>query len=278
MIYWKIAASADSFGPYFNRDHYAGLMVLMLPICGMYAVVRRRSDAARTILWFAVLLALCSLLLTGSRGGLISFLVEIAIAAFIIRRYVPNESVNSVSTTAAFGVGVACTLFLWMAPHVIPKRLATVVDVKHWDEMGVADRVQMSRDSLRIFRAHPLDGVGLGGFETAYPQYQSEATDLIIDHPHNDYAEALAETGIAGGLLIVACLGFFFSQAFGNLKNRLKYDVGWIQCSAAIACCGLLTHSAMDFNLHIPANAAWLSVCSALALALPATATMGSQH
>src|SRR6185437_13621214 len=55
MIYWKIAASADSFGPYFNRDHYAGLMVLMLPICGMYAVVRRRSDAARTILWFAVL-------------------------------------------------------------------------------------------------------------------------------------------------------------------------------------------------------------------------------
>jgi len=38
----------------------------------------------------------------------------------------------------------------------------------------------------------------MGSFETVYPQYQSEVTDEIIDHAHNDYAEALAEAGLVG--------------------------------------------------------------------------------
>ncbi len=31
------------------------------------------------------------------------------------------------------------------------------------------------------------------------------------------------------------------------------------------SCCGLLVHNLADFNLHIPANAAWLAACAAIA-------------
>jgi len=36
---------------------------------------------------------------------------------------------------------------------------------------------------------------------------------------------------------------------------------------ATIGCLGLLVHSYFDFNLHIPANAAWFAVCAGLASA-----------
>jgi O-antigen ligase len=109
----------------------------------------------------------------------------------------------------------------------------------------------------------------LGSFETAYPAYQSFPTELVWDHAHNDYAEALAETGLLGGLLIVAGLAMFIRVAFRNMGQRLRGDVSWIQLGSALGCCGLLVHSLVDFNLHIPANAVWFAVCAALATSGP---------
>jgi hypothetical protein len=50
-----------------------------------------------------------------------------------------------------------------------------------------------------------------------------------------------------------------------------KLETGnWLHLGAAIGVCGLLVHSFSDFNLHIPANAAWFAACCALAV-FPAT-------
>jgi hypothetical protein len=38
-----------------------------------------------------------------------------------------------------------------------------------------------------------------------------------------------------------------------------------MQFAAAVGCCGLLVHSLADFNLHMPANAAWFAACAAIA-------------
>ena len=105
----------------------------------------------------------------------------------------------------------------------------------------------------------------MGSFVTVYPPYQTEASDLITEHAHNDYVEALTETGLLGGVLILAALVLFIPIAFRNLDVQLKREQGWIQLGAAIACCGLLIHSFVDFNLHIPANAAWFAFCAGLA-------------
>jgi O-antigen ligase len=125
----------------------------------------------------------------------------------------------------------------------------------------------MSRDSLRILRDYPWKGIGLGSFEDVYPRYQSFAADLNVVHAHNDYAEALAESGIVGGLLLLAGLLTFLSRAFAHLRERLEDEPGWIQLGATVGCCGLLVHSFADFNLHIPANAAWFVVLLAIASA-----------
>ena len=122
----------------------------------------------------------------------------------------------------------------------------------------------MSLDSLGIVHDHVWLGTGLGSFETVYSRYQSFPSDLDWDHAHDDYAEALAETGLIGGILIVAAAALFLAGAFRNAR-RSESAAEWIQVGAAIGCCGLLFHSFMDFNFHIPANAMWFAACAALA-------------
>jgi len=121
----------------------------------------------------------------------------------------------------------------------------------------------MSADALQIFRDHPLTGIGAGAYRVASPKYQSWFTELVVDHVHNDYAELLAETGATGVLLLVIAVGIFFLQTFRNLRHRLVGEGNWMCISSSIACCGIVIHSFTDFNLHIPANAAWFSVAVA---------------
>src|SRR6266403_1499690 len=232
MIYWAVNSSQGAFGPYFNRDHYAGLMEMLIPLAAAHVLSRPEGHPIRTMLSFAVLLPVVSLLLAGSRGGLISFLAEVLVFGAIIVQYVPGQARRGVATAAGLGVTVAGALFFWIAPSTITGRLATVANLKHRDEVGVADRLQMSRDALRISRDFPWIGTGMGSFETVYPQYQSEVTGEIIDHAHNDYAEARAEAGLVGGRLILTSLVTFFALAFRNLNERLKHERGWMQLGA----------------------------------------------
>ena len=110
-------------------------------------------------------------------------------------------------------------------------------------------------------------GTGLGTLQQVYPPYETLYDGKIVNHAHNDYLETLAETGIAGGLscaaflltLIIAALRFL--QAGGDsLANTLRL-CGWV------GCWGLLVHSLVDFNLHIPANLLLFLLMSLLATA-----------
>src|SRR5229473_5886339 len=72
---------------------------------------------------------------------------------------------------------------------------------------------------------------------------------------HNDYLEALAETGILGGLCCAWFLAVLFRESFGRLRQLNNSFAGTLQLSGLVACAGFLVHSSVDFNLHIPSNA-----------------------
>jgi O-antigen ligase len=269
LIYWAIPSPGYTFGPYVNHNHYAGLMEILIPLAVASALPAIRKHPSAVLLGFAALIPIASLLLSGSRGGFISLVVEVLLAAILIFLCGPQRVRKAAAAVGGLGIIAAVVLFFWMAPRQIAERLATMADATHSPEVALADRLAPAKDSLRIFRAHPWVGAGLGSFETVFPQYQSFPSDLTWDHAHNDYAEALAETGIVGGALVLFSLGLFFWLAFRNLRERLWHREGWLQIGAAIGCCGLLVHSFVDFNLHIPGNAAWFAVCAAIATCVP---------
>jgi O-antigen ligase len=115
-----------------------------------------------------------------------------------------------------------------------------------------------------MFREHRWVGTGLGSYETVSPRYQNVLPERVVDHAHNDFAELMAETGIAGLVLALVAIEIFFAAAFRRLKSKFEDLGGCIRLGAAVGCCGVLVHSFSDFNLHIPANAAWFVACAAI--------------
>jgi O-antigen ligase len=238
-------------------------MEMLIPLSVASALPEFRRQSA-VVVGFIILIPIASLLLSASRGGFIALLVEVLLAAVLVFWFGPRHARKLTALAGGAALVAAGLLFFWMAPRHITERLATMADSTHRPEVELRERWVAARDSLGIVRDHPWMGAGLGSFETVFPRYESFATDFLWDHAHNDYAEALAETGVAGGAAILCALGLFFWLAFRNLRERLRYPAGWMQFGAAIGCCGILVHSFADFNLHMPANAAWFVVCAAL--------------
>jgi len=101
--------------------------------------------------------------------------------------------------------------------------------------------------------------------QEVFPLYESTYTGLVVNHSHNDYAEALAETGAAGGAcgLIFLVILFWMAWRILSLKGdprNYAYHAG-----ALVACLGLLVHAGVDFNFHIPSNALIFLLQAALA-------------
>jgi len=256
------------FGPYVDRDHFAGLMEMLLPVAVLYIVGRHGRLTLEASIWrvCVVALGLASLLLAGSRGGLLALSAEIAVSSFIIRRASARIGQRRrLASVAALALVAGGALFAYMDPGWAAKKLGSIAYVdRTWAEW-TGDRKKMAGDTLRMWRDHPLLGVGLGDFETAYPRYQSYPSDTWVDHAHNDYLEAGAETGLVGGLIILCAVALFLRLAFRNWNNPFRSHAGWIRLGAAIGCCGMLVHSLGDFNFHIPANALWFAVLAGIA-------------
>jgi len=277
-IYGIVETPGGLFGPYVDPDHFAGLMEMLVPVAVLYIAGRRGRSSLEASVWrvIAVTLALASLLLSGSRGGLLALSAEILIATTALRRAGAGTGTTErrrLTMAAAVALCAGVMLFAYVDPGQVAKKLGSVAYVNSTWANWAGDRKNMTLDSLRMWREHPVLGVGLGDFETAYPRYQSFPTDVWIDHAHNDYAEALAETGLVGALLILSALALFLRLAFRDWGQPFRSQAGWIRLGAAIGCCGLLLHSFLDFNLHIPANAAWFAVLAGIATTARASET-----
>jgi len=132
-------------------------------------------------------------------------------------------------------------------------------------EVSEGRRASMLHGSLRIFHDHPIAGTGLGTLQEVFPLYETVYDGLVVNHSHNDYAEALAETGAIGGLCdlgFLVLLTWFGWKALAGEREAmdLAYHAG-----ALVACFGLLVHATVDFNFHIPSNALLFLLQAALA-------------
>jgi O-antigen ligase len=259
LIYWHVKTDGWIFGPYVNHNHYAGLMEMLIPVSIAYAISEKRRGGSGALVVFATVLAIVSVLLCGSRGGWIALLLELtALATVVVWRQPRRERTRYLAAGLLATLGLA-VLAVWLGGSKITNRLSSMNGLARSSDVALGNRLLVAHDALRMFRDHLWLGTGMGSFAVVYPGYQSFATDAVYHHAHDDYMEAIAETGIIGAGLIFLAIFLFFSDALGDLRARLLTRAGWTQFGAAIGCCGILIHSFADFNLHIPANALWFA-------------------
>jgi O-antigen ligase len=86
-----------------------------------------------------------------------------------------------------------------------------------------------------------------------------------VNAAHNGYLQFLVATGIAGFLTMPGFLLLLYRNAVRKLANWTEDINGSVALGCLLGCTGILVHSFLDFNLQIPANAAWFYVLAVLA-------------
>ncbi len=225
------------FGPYANPNHFAGLMEMLIPVAVLSLAERRGKPSLATLAWLAVGAAIpvAALLLSGSRGGLLALGAEVAIAIPVVarssrlrRQHI--EKSRSLAAAVATAILAAVLLFTWVDPGFVAQKLGLIVKVggPAWAEWA-GFRKKVASDSLRMLRDHPIVGVGLGNFETAYPPYQSFPSDLWIDYAHNDYVQAVAEADCEKSYARTGILSANMLARKREQESRSRTKAGWMQ-------------------------------------------------
>jgi O-antigen ligase len=258
----------QAFGPYVNRNHFAGFAEILIPIALVPLVLGKvRRERLFLVSLFAVV-PIVALLLSASRAGIISFALQMLIlfSLLLVRRLQSKYML-------AGGVLVLCAILAvsWIGVQRVLERFSNYESM----DVTTGKRASMRHDTLRIFLDHPVLGTGLGTLQMVFPRYESNYDARVVNHSHNDYVEALAETGLAGGICCLWFLAILIIESVKGLKDLGGSFGAALNLSGLVGCCGILVHSLVDFNLHIPANALLFFVSAHLATARLQVSTPG---
>lgn len=120
-----------------------------------------------------------------------------------------------------------------------------------------------------MFLKKPLLGWGLGTFPIVYPEFRTFYTNFFVNEAHNDYLQLLVEMGVLGFATMVWFVVTLYIRAFKKIKNWPTEISGAVTLACVLGLSGILVHSAVDFNLQIPANAALFYVLCTIAASEP---------
>lgn len=250
---WKLS------GTYVNRNHFALLLVTLIPLTYYAGIAFRSSSSTSDLLWersgFLFLLSavlLVTLLITGSIGGLMAFCVT---AATITLDYLLHRTSGSRRhlLEAVLGAAVVVTLtLLWFGGEFLTGRIFRAASAS---ELSAIDRAHMWKAPARMLMDHPVIGIGPGRFADYFPSYRPPEILYRVDHAHNDLLELAAEIGLVGMVILAISILLFFMHVFSS-RNEIRsvYDRSMVRGGTA-SLAGMFVHSLLDFGMRLPANA-----------------------
>lgn len=274
-VYWlREMPQSQAFGPFINRHHFAGYMELAmgLPLGLVFTGSIEREK--KFIYLFAAGLMAIALVMTNSRGGIISLLAELLflVATMGLRRRHkhkkrdPEEHKPRIRSAAAkAGLALAMVVALFGSVVLLggEEALTRIVGSVNADD-PTTGRAHFWSVTVDIIKNHPFIGTGLGAFGVVYTGYDSRNGMYRLEQAHNDYLQVLSDGGIVGALLGLLFVVGLFRMGFARRESRDDFRRG-VATGALAGCFAVLIHSFFDFTLHTPANALLFLVLAALA-------------
>lgn len=201
------------FFPFVTPNTLGGYLAMIIPL----ALINKNRT------WFIIPLSF-ALLLTRSLGALLSIFLALVIYFYLQGKPEKRKVIfllGLLIAIAAVFIARAAT----QKQHLQPV-FSTVMRLNYW------------KDTLRIIKASPLVGVGLGNFNLAHSRYA-----------HNSYLQIWAEMGILG--LISWLWIIFASFKSGFQKLRASENQYYIIAGLASASVAFLAHNLIDFSFFL---------------------------
>jgi O-antigen ligase len=288
-IFWfrELTQGGSPFGPYVNRNHYAGLMEMIFPLVlslflfykpyvtyksfreKIAEIFNRQRTNIYILLGFSSVLIATSIFLTLSRSGIVSLCLSMIIfgVMFLERRTNRRRSIIIIIIFILIVLSVG-----WFGWGPIFERFEKVGNIQgNISEL----RLIIWKDTRNIIKDFPVTGTGLGSFVNIYPRYRTIQGDAIADHAHNDYIELFSD---GGAIAFLICVWFLLTLLYKSynvfLKRHEVYSI-YIFIGSITGIIAILIHGITDFNLHIGANGLYFFFLSGLAVSAAHTKLRG---
>ncbi len=272
-------------GTFVNRNHLAGYLEMTLA-CGIGLLLALRNGkkftlrnslelliGPRAILRLSLIIMVIALVMTHSRTGNTAFFTSLTvIGGLFILTNKQHRGRNSLILVSILVIDMLVISQYFGLETLKDRLINTQITDKVVNE-EIVQKANVVRDNvflsaLPLVRKHYLAGAGAGSFESVYQQYPGPDIRLHFDHAHNDYLQFIIEFGLIGLLplaLFVALSLWHGLQALRCHQSRFRSGIGFASLMGILS---ILIHSATDFNLQIPANAAtFVALCAVARLA-----------
>src|SRR5271169_260287 len=134
-----LTAGGDPFGPFVNRNHFAGFVELTLPAGLALLIFRGLRRDLIPLTGLLTIVPIGALILSGSRGGIVSFAFELGILALLVRSRKGRASSGIVGI--AIVALAAVSLIAWMGAGKAIERFSKL----HPGDVSLGRRATMIR-------------------------------------------------------------------------------------------------------------------------------------
>lgn len=259
----NLAEEGRATGTVGDPNELAAFLLVGLALAAGLAVGRGRSPLLRLVCGLTVALCAGGIFLSLSRGGLVALGVLLLTGTVFAGRWR-----RAITLMLVLIAGGGVLYFTALAPLPARERIITA--------NGGAGRSDIWKLGLRMVRAHPLTGVGVGNFPVVSRDYALQPgtlqrADLVFSSApkvtHNTYLEVLSEMGFPGFLLfmgaVLSCLACALKAARLWAQRGLA-DMEAIARGVFLGLVGMLTADFFISEMYSKLLWVMLALCPAL--------------
>jgi O-antigen ligase len=285
-FYWigPEAPHAEAFGPFVNRAHFAGLMVIVVPMTLALWLSRKpessRRRSERRCTWkdrlyrwstgeagavrlipFLILLMGGAALVSRSRGGLVALLAGLVSMVGLASR---GRSGARPAVRVALATALIVLAGIWIGGDILygtVERLAEEVG-----RPAESARVQIWGDALDLWRRSPVVGTGLASFAAAFPAVRTLQAPVAFIHAESDWVQLLTDTGLLGLALALAAAAAVGTALLRRLRKAASPRSRALALAGFVGLLGAIVQGIGNYNLPVMSNLTYLAAALVPAL------------
>ncbi len=253
---------ASTFG---NKNHVANYFDLVIPLALIRMLSTKGLEKATASIAFTLLVSF--ILISKTKGALLAYLVMTIIFLVLIYK---NSAIKNrlfkretIIHYLLLSLLVPLSLYLLVINFAPPQKLTIP---QSWnaglEKSSLQIRLSWYKNALQLLEERALTGTGYGGFRQGFAPYvaspnivTSVKEDFYVNSLHNDPYQLLLELGIPGALFIFGVFIYLLITATKKLLTTNNATDSILLTAATLALLASLTHSFVDFPLHLPSSA-----------------------
>jgi O-antigen ligase/tetratricopeptide (TPR) repeat protein len=283
-LFWTYPTDGTVFGPFICRNHFSFYVNVCLGLGLGYLLHMRWATAARSrrnryapsaaesllqrpgMLWIAAALALIvsAAFFSLSRGGFVALLGGVLLALIVL--WFTSTRGSGVAVWLVTGLLAFC-LLAWYGWPQVEARLVSL-----WASPAQDGRFPVWSNCLPLLKRFPIFGTGYGTFRYVEPLQRGPGEDpeVVYDYAHNDYLEVAVEGGALRLLISMLVITLVYWLGFRAYRRYRGHATAGLVLGGLVAFTTVVIHSFVDFGLHMPAIAFFVTVLCAHLAALGA--------